>query len=170
MHKLQVNVSQKLAEMISFVPLRCLFQSLYLPFPQPHTPFQWYSTGLRAGWSGVWVPAGLGIFLFTTSSWQALGLSQPPIQWLPGALSLGVKRSVREADHSPPSSAEVEECVELYLHSPIRLYGMVLSKKSQELSYAVSSSPPPPPPPPPSSSSSSYSPIRALVSSVVEVF
>jgi hypothetical protein len=24
---------------------------------------------------------------------------------------------VREADHSPPSSAEVKECVELYLHS-----------------------------------------------------
>jgi len=24
----------------------------------------------------------------------------------------------READHSPPSSAEVKECVELYVHSP----------------------------------------------------
>jgi hypothetical protein len=24
----------------------------------------------------------------------------------------------READHSPPSSAEVKECAELYLHSP----------------------------------------------------
>jgi len=34
------------------------------------------------------------------------------------ALSLGVKRPGREADHSPPSSAEVKECVELYLHSP----------------------------------------------------
>jgi hypothetical protein len=30
----------------------------------------------------------------------------------------GVKRSGREADHSPPSSVEVNECVELYLHSP----------------------------------------------------
>jgi len=28
---------------------------------------QWYSAGLQAGWSGVWVPAGLGIFLFTTA-------------------------------------------------------------------------------------------------------
>jgi hypothetical protein len=36
---------------------------------------------------------------------------------------------VREADHSPPSSAEVKECVELYLHSPIRLPGVVLSLK-----------------------------------------
>jgi len=35
-----------------------------------------------------------------------------------GALSLGVKQPGREADHSPPSSAEVKELVELYLHSP----------------------------------------------------
>jgi hypothetical protein len=42
---------------------------------------------------------------------------QPPIQWVPGALSLGVKRPECEADPSPPSSAEVKECVELYSHS-----------------------------------------------------
>jgi hypothetical protein len=47
------------------------------------------------------------------------GPTQPPVQWVPGALSLGVKRSGREAHHSPPSSAEVKEWVELYLHSPI---------------------------------------------------
>jgi hypothetical protein len=29
----------------------------------------------------------------------------------------GVRRSGREVDHSPPSSAEVKECVELCLHS-----------------------------------------------------
>jgi len=40
---------------------------------------------------------------------------------------LGVKRPGREANHSPTSSAEVEECVELYLHSPIHLHGVVLS-------------------------------------------
>jgi hypothetical protein len=57
---------------------------------------------------------GLGIFLFTTTSGTDLGPTQPPIQWLPGALSLGVKRAGREADHSPPSSAEVKEWVELY--------------------------------------------------------
>jgi hypothetical protein len=49
---------------------------------------------------------------------MALGPTQPPIQWVPGALSLGVKRPGREAGHSPPSSAEVKECVELYIHSP----------------------------------------------------
>jgi hypothetical protein len=61
---------------------------------------------------------GLGIFIFTTTSRMALGPAQPPIQWILGALSLGVKWPGHEADHSPPSSAEVKECVELYLHSP----------------------------------------------------
>jgi len=28
------------------------------------------------------------------------------------------KRPEREDDHPPPSSAEVKECVELYLHAP----------------------------------------------------
>jgi hypothetical protein len=69
----------------------------------------------------------LDIFLFTTASKTALGPTQPPIQWVLGALSLGAKRPMREADHSPPSNAEVKEWGELYLHSPIRLHGMVLS-------------------------------------------
>jgi hypothetical protein len=58
----------------------------------------------------------------------AVGSTQPPIQWVPGAFSLKVKRPGREADQSPPSSAEVKECVELYLHSPIHLHGVVLSE------------------------------------------
>jgi hypothetical protein len=45
---------------------------------------------------------GLGIFLFTTASKMALGLTQSPIQWVPGALFLGVKWLGCEADHSPP--------------------------------------------------------------------
>jgi hypothetical protein len=49
---------------------------------------------------------------------MALGPTQPPIQWVPGALSLGVKQLGHEAEHSPPSSAEIKEWVELYLHSP----------------------------------------------------
>jgi hypothetical protein len=46
--------------------------------------------------------------LYSTASRPALGPSQSRIQWLPGALSSGVKRQGREADHSPPSSAEVK--------------------------------------------------------------
>jgi hypothetical protein len=55
-------------------------------------------------------------YLFIFAS--ALGPTQHPIQWIPGALSFGVKQPGREADHSSPSSAEVKECVNLYLHSP----------------------------------------------------
>jgi len=32
-----------------------------------------------------------------------------------------------------PSSAEVKECVELYLHSPMRLHGVVLRKAQGQL-------------------------------------
>jgi hypothetical protein len=39
------------------------------------------------------------------------------IEWVPRVFSHGVKLPGREADHSPPS-AEIKECVELYLHSP----------------------------------------------------
>jgi hypothetical protein len=67
------------------------------------------------GFDSQW---GLGIFLFTTTSRMDLRPTQPPIQWVPGALSLRVKQPGREADHLPPSSAEVKEGVEIYLKSP----------------------------------------------------
>jgi hypothetical protein len=35
--------------------------------------------------------------------------THPLILWVSGALSLGVKREGREADHSPPSIAEVKK-------------------------------------------------------------
>jgi hypothetical protein len=50
-----------------------------------------------------------------------------PIQWVPGALSLGVKRPVRETDHSPPSSAEVKNAWSYTATPPVRLHGVVLS-------------------------------------------
>jgi hypothetical protein len=95
-----------------------LFQSLYKP---------WKHGGLYKRWSTGWTIGVLGfysrrrqrIFSFTTASRTALGPIQPPTQWVPGALSLGVKRPGHEADHSP-SSAEVKEWVEPYLHSPTK--------------------------------------------------
>jgi hypothetical protein len=44
-----------------------------------------------------------------------------------GAFSPGVKRPGLEADHSPPTSAEGQENVGLYVHSHIRLPGVVLN-------------------------------------------
>jgi hypothetical protein len=51
---------------------------------------------------------GLGGFLFSIASRPALGLTEPPIQWIQGYPSPAVKRPGREADHSPLSSAEVK--------------------------------------------------------------
>jgi hypothetical protein len=78
--------------------------------------------GLDDRGSRVRFPGGLGIFLFTTASRTVLG----PTPSYPMGTS-GVKRPGREADHSPPSSADVKECVELYPTPPIRLHGVVLS-------------------------------------------
>jgi hypothetical protein len=74
--------------------------------------------GLDDQGSRIRFPEGAGNFFLTTASRTALGPTQPPIQWVPGTLSLGVKRPGREADHSPRSNSEVKERVELYLHSP----------------------------------------------------
>jgi hypothetical protein len=64
--------------------------------------------------SRVRFPAGAGNFSLPHRAQNGSGGLPAPIQWVPGALSLGVKRPGREADRSPPSSAEVKECVELY--------------------------------------------------------
>jgi hypothetical protein len=77
--------------------------------------------GLDYRGSRVQLPAGTGNFSLHHRVQNGLGPTQPPIQWVPAVLSLGVKRPGREADHSFPSSAEVKEWVELHLHSPITL-------------------------------------------------
>jgi hypothetical protein len=48
------------------------------------------------------------------------------LQWVAGALSLGVKRPGRE-DHSPPSSAGVKNAWSYTSTPPIHLHGVVLS-------------------------------------------
>jgi hypothetical protein len=72
------------------------------------------------GWSSS--PGGVKNFLFSTSSRSALGSTQPPIEWVPEALSPG-----GEADRSPPATAEVKKNVYLYIHCSIRRHGVVLT-------------------------------------------
>jgi hypothetical protein len=81
------------------------------------------------GWTtGVQFLAGevIEFFSFATASRPTQGPTQPPIQWVPLAVSPQVKRPGREADHSPPSCAAVKSACQ-YLHSPIRLRGVVPS-------------------------------------------
>jgi hypothetical protein len=75
----------------------------------------WLRAGRPKGRSSS--PGRFKNFLFSTWSRPALGFTQPPIQCVLGALSPGVKRPVREADHSPPTSAEVKQ-MWIYTSSP----------------------------------------------------
>jgi hypothetical protein len=74
---------------------------------------------------GVWgfdCRRGLEIFLFTACR-PALGPTQSPNQWIPRDLSPVVKRPGSEADHSSPSSAEVNNarcCTSTHRTSPWR--------------------------------------------------
>jgi hypothetical protein len=68
----------------------------------------------------------MGIFLFTTASKPALGPTQPPIQWVPGVLFIGTKRPGREADHSPPSNADVKNAWSYTSTPPIHFHGVLL--------------------------------------------
>ena len=49
---------------------------------------------------------------FPHLSRSSIEVTQPPVQWVPGRSR--VKRPGRDADHSPPSNAEVKEGLELY--------------------------------------------------------
>jgi hypothetical protein len=53
--------------------------------------------------------------------------TQPPIQWVPAALSVRVKRPGREADHSSLSRAEVKNAWSCTPTPPTRLHGVVLN-------------------------------------------
>jgi hypothetical protein len=77
---------------------------------------------------------GLGIFLFTIVSRPALRPTQDPVQRVPGTLSLGIKWPGREADHSPPSSAEVKNAWR-YTSIPQYAFMAWCSVKAQDLYF-----------------------------------
>jgi hypothetical protein len=73
--------------------------------------------------------------IFDTPSRLSLGPTQTPIQWERGALFLGVKKPGCETDHSPPSSAEVKEHVELYLRPQYAFMVWCSVKRKHEQLY-----------------------------------
>jgi hypothetical protein len=63
--------------------------------------------------TGYWLDGpgsipGSARFFSSPERLDRLGPTQPRIRWVPGALSPGVKRQGRDADHSPPSTAKVK--------------------------------------------------------------
>jgi hypothetical protein len=82
---------------------------------------------------------GMGIFLLTTASRMSLGPSQPPIQGVPQALSLGVKQPGREANHSPHLMPRSKNEWSYTFTHPIRLHGVVLSLKKKHRDFTFTS-------------------------------
>jgi hypothetical protein len=78
----------------------------------------------QSGWTtrrgGSSSPGRIKNFRFSISSRPALRSTQPPIKWVPGALP-GVTRQGREADHSPPTSAEVKK-MWMYTSTPLYVF------------------------------------------------
>jgi hypothetical protein len=96
------------------------FCSIFIPLEGRVGIAQWYSTGEFES------RQGLRIFLFTTVFRPALGPTWPPIQWVPGAFSLGIRQPGGEDNHSPPSSAKVKNVWSYTCTPPICLHGVVL--------------------------------------------
>jgi hypothetical protein len=93
--------SRPTSKYFSFVAV--WYQSVFITtFPS------WYSDELWAELTRFDSRQGQDRFLYSAVSKPALGPSQPSVWWVPATLSLEIKRSGREADHSPPSSSEVK--------------------------------------------------------------
>jgi hypothetical protein len=67
----------------------------------------WLLAGRPRGRSSS--PCVVKNFHVSLSSRPTLGSTQPPMKWVMAALSSGLKRPGREADHSPPTSGEVKK-------------------------------------------------------------
>jgi len=63
----------------------------------------------------------MGSFLFATTSRQALGPTQHPIQEVPRTPIPGINHPRHEVDHSPPSSAKVKNAWSYTIQSPMSI-------------------------------------------------
>jgi hypothetical protein len=81
------------------------------------------ATGYGLDDRGVGVRVSVEVIFFTTKCrpdricWS----TQPPIQWVSGAVSPAVKRPGREANHSPLASAEVKKTW-IYTSTPLYVF------------------------------------------------
>jgi hypothetical protein len=88
--------------------------------------------------AGIRFPLGQKIFLFFRASRPAQGSTQPPIQWVPGTLTQGVKWPGYEADHSPPPSAEVKHSGAMpQLHNTPSWRAACLIKRKENFTFTL---------------------------------
>jgi hypothetical protein len=94
-----------LTHFITCVPKRSLsFKNINNEIAQS---VQWWTMGWTAR---VSIPGSARFLTTPQSLYRLWGSLQSHIQWVAGALSLGIKRQGREADRTPPSSAEIKNC------------------------------------------------------------
>jgi hypothetical protein len=103
----QNKAGEKLAQLDSEVTVVESWNANYFDKLRSRDSAVGIATGYGLADRGVGFRVSVGSRIFSTSSRPVFGPTQPPIQWALGAVSLGVKRPGREADHSPPTSAEV---------------------------------------------------------------
>jgi hypothetical protein len=93
-------------------------------YPRIYEP-GWFSRCndcLWAGWPGFDSGQEHEIFLYSTTFWEALKPTQSSIEWIPGDLSLRIKRPWREAEQSPPCSVKVKSDGAICLHGEMPIY------------------------------------------------
>jgi hypothetical protein len=103
------QVRGRMLEAIVTIKLECTMQWVNYKLQRDSAVGIATGYGLDDRGVGVRVPVGSRIFSSPRRPDWFLGPTQSPIQWIPGALSLGVKRQGREVDHLPPASAEVKK-------------------------------------------------------------
>ena len=81
-------------------------------------------TWIRAGRSGFPFWQVQEIYLYSEKSRQALGSTQPPVQWVPGVFSTGVKRPISAVKCSSPSIAKVKNEWCCTTSPPVCLHGV----------------------------------------------
>jgi hypothetical protein len=113
------------------------FNTIIPSTPRKSRIAQWYSAGLRSGRSEVRVLAVAGN-IFLQHRVQAGSVANPASYPMgTRALFLGVKRPGREADHSPPSSAEIKNTWS-FTSTPHYAFTTWRSVKAQGQLYIIS--------------------------------
>jgi hypothetical protein len=129
----------------TLTPFNFLFYSLHISAPTGHPQVRYTISYYFCFWRNVSVglvtasgldlrgsgrsssPNRLKNFLFFTSSRQTLGPTQLPSQWVQGSSFPGVKTAGASSWPFTSKQCRGHENVDLYIHFPISLHGVVLS-------------------------------------------